>query len=153
MIGTCNSSTQKSLKRFIENTLLYHTHPSPEDLVSKVESSVVSLTEKSLIIPDKFVDANGENKFYSITPLGKAIVASSLSLDEGLFLHFELERTLRSFNLDGELHIIYCFTPIFLTTQVDVKWDIFRDQIGEISGNDEKIMRHIGVEPALVNRM
>lgn len=37
------------------------------------------------------------------TVLGKAIVASSLSTDEGLFVHRELQRSMRGFILDDEL--------------------------------------------------
>jgi len=37
------------------------------------------------------------------THLGKAIVSSALSIDEGLFVHRELERSMRSFILDDEL--------------------------------------------------
>jgi hypothetical protein len=37
------------------------------------------------------------------TVLGKAVVASSLSTDEGLFVHRELQRSMRGFILDDEL--------------------------------------------------
>jgi DNA polymerase theta len=37
------------------------------------------------------------------TVLGKAVVASSLSTDEGLFVHRELQRSMRAFILDDEL--------------------------------------------------
>ena len=37
------------------------------------------------------------------TVLGKAIVSSALSVDEGLFIHRELERSMRSFILHDEL--------------------------------------------------
>jgi len=39
------------------------------------------------------------------TTLGKAIVSAALSIDEGLFVHRELERSMRKFILDDELVI------------------------------------------------
>ena len=60
------------------------------------------LIENGLVEPitEGFTQAGGGLK---ATVLGKAIVSSALSIDEGLFVHRELERSMRSFILDDEL--------------------------------------------------
>jgi replicative superfamily II helicase len=60
------------------------------------------LLENGLVeaIVDGFTQAGGALK---PTTLGKAIVTSALSVDEGLFVHRELDRSMRSFILDDEL--------------------------------------------------
>jgi hypothetical protein len=40
------------------------------------------------------------------TTLGRAVVTSALSIDEGLFVHRELQRSMRGFILDDELVLI-----------------------------------------------
>ena len=51
-------------------------------------------------IEQGFTQAGGGLK---ATTLGKAIVSAVLSIDEGLFVHRELERSMRKFILDDEL--------------------------------------------------
>lgn len=60
------------------------------------------LHENGLVeaISDGFTQAGGALK---VTTLGKAIVTSALSIDEGLFVHRELKRSMRGFILDDEL--------------------------------------------------
>jgi len=52
------------------------------------------------IITEGFTQSGGGLK---PTTLGKAIVASALSIDEGLFVQRELRRSMRAFVLDDEL--------------------------------------------------
>jgi hypothetical protein len=52
------------------------------------------------MIEEGFTQAGGG---LQATILGKAIVSSALSIDEGLFVHRELKRSMRSFILDDEL--------------------------------------------------
>ena len=52
------------------------------------------------IISEGYTQAGGGLK---ATVLGKAVVAASLSTEEGLFVHRELERSMRRFILDDEL--------------------------------------------------
>ena len=47
------------------------------------------------------------------TILGKAIVTSALSIDEGLFVHRELQRSMRAFILDDELVLSILPVPRF----------------------------------------
>ncbi|KAJ4163210.1 hypothetical protein LMH87_004953 [Akanthomyces muscarius] len=49
---------------------------------------------------------------YAPTQLGRAIVASAIDPDDGIFVHRELVKALKAFVMDGELHILYVFTPV-----------------------------------------
>ena len=44
---------------------------------------------------------------YQATQLGAAVLASSLSPDEGLVVFAELQKARRCFVLENELHVIY----------------------------------------------
>jgi hypothetical protein len=52
------------------------------------------------VIEDGFTQAGGALR---ATTLGTAIITSALSIDEGLFVHRELQRSIRGFILDDEL--------------------------------------------------
>ena len=67
-----------------------------------IRQATTYLRENGLVeaIADGFTQAGGALK---ATTLGKAIVTSALSIDEGLFVHRELERSMRGFILDDEL--------------------------------------------------
>ena len=51
--------------------------------------------------------AEGVHSQFVATQLGSAILASSLSPDEGILVFTELQRARRCFVLENELHIIY----------------------------------------------
>jgi len=98
------------------------------------------------------------------TTLGKAIVSAALSIDEGLFVHRELERSMRKFILDDELvipspsithltsqHLIYHCTPVYAQCEID--WKIFRSIFDGLSDTSVLVASAIGVSPTLINRM
>ena len=53
-----------------------------------------------------FVDGVSEQRF-APTQLGAAVLASSLSPDEGLTVFAELQKARQCFVLENELHIVY----------------------------------------------
>lgn len=76
---------------------------SDEEVVLEIlRQAAAYLFENGLVeaIADGFTQVGGALK---ATTLGKAIVTSALSIDEGLFVHHELERSMRGFILDDEL--------------------------------------------------
>lgn len=62
----------------------------------------------------------GSDRRYHPTQLGRAVLASSLSPDEGLRVLRDLERARRCFVLENELHLIYQVTPVYVSTQVSM---------------------------------
>lgn len=67
-----------------------------------LKKAVAFLCENELVevIEEGLTQSGGDLK---ATILGKAIVTSALSIDEGLFVHRELQRSMRAFILDDEL--------------------------------------------------
>ena len=67
-----------------------------------LKKAVTFLCENELVevIAEGLTQSGGGLK---ATILGKAIVTSALSIDEGLFVHRELQRSMRAFILDDEL--------------------------------------------------
>lgn len=75
------------------------------ELATMVESTVVELETSELI-------NRGPGTECSATLLRQAIVASSLAPEDGLYVHRELRRALQAFVMDGDMHILYLFTPV-----------------------------------------
>jgi replicative superfamily II helicase len=87
------------------------------------------------------------------TTLGQAIVASSLTPEDGIFVHNEMRRALESFVMDGDMHIFYLFTPVQTTTRTDISWPVFRNQMEDLDESSLRALRCIGVSPSLVNSL
>jgi hypothetical protein len=96
------------------------------------------------------------------TTLGKAVVTSALSIDEGLFVYRELQRSMRGFVLDDELvflplkrlksqHLIYHCTPVYAQCEVD--WIILRYHFEKLSETSVLVATTVGVSPTLINRL
>lgn len=89
---------------------------------------------------------------FSPTRLGKAIVASAIDPDDGVFIHDEMKRALRAFVMDGEMHILYVFTPVqdFGTT---VNWQVFRNEMEGLDESGLRVLQHLGIKPTSVLRL
>ena len=90
---------------------------------------------------------------YEATLLSQATVASYLTPEDGVFIHGELRRALRAFVMDGEMHIFYTFTPVYLSGSADVNWPIFRQEMWNLDESGLRVLELVGVNPSLVNRM
>lgn len=97
-----------------------------------VESSLDDLTSMGFIHRD-------EAGTYQATQLGKAVVASSLEPEDGAFVHRELQRALRAFVMDGEMHILYTFTPV-QDFAVNVNWRVFRNEVEDLDDSAHRVM-------------
>lgn len=116
IIATKLATSEESTDHYIKNTLLYHTIDHDE-LTSMVKETVEELETSELI-------TKGSDTEYSATLLGQAIVASSLTPEDGLFVHRELRKALQAFVMDGEMHVLYLFTPV-QAAQTNINWQIF----------------------------
>lgn len=90
---------------------------------------------------------------YEATLLSQAIIASSLTPEDGMFLHGELNRALQAFVMDGDMHIFYTFTPLQGFAAADIKWPIFRREMEALDESGLRVLRFVGVNPAFVNKM
>lgn len=96
------------------------------------------------------VDATGS---YEATPLARATVGSGMTPEDGVFVQDELQRALRAFVMDGELHIFYMFTPINIWGISEINWRIFRNEIERLDESGMRVLAFVGISPAFVNRM
>ena len=97
VIATKLASSDETVAEYMARTLLFHSMDH-EELGSMVETTMAELQTMGLIIRK----SDGE---YSATLLGEAIVASSLTPSDGIFVHEELQKALASFVMNGDMHV------------------------------------------------
>ena len=134
-----------ALQEYIRRTLLYHT-TDRSTLDSMVQQALEELLDSGYVR----LDSEGT---YGATLLGQAVVASSLTPDDGLFVHAEFQRAMQAFVMDGEMHIFYMFTPVHSTGLGDINWQIFRREVDSLDESGLRVLQFCGVNPAFVNRM
>ncbi|KAI9720429.1 MAG: hypothetical protein M1812_002935 [Candelaria pacifica] len=145
VIVTRLANTTGSIDEYVKRTLLWHStdHDALERLV---KTTLQDLLANSLIILDNI-------GCFEATTLGKAIVASSLTPEDGIFVYDEFKRALRAFVMDGEMHIFYMFTPVHSSGLGDINWQIFRDQIDKLDESGLRVLDFVGIKPSAVNRL
>lgn len=134
-----------AIQDYIQRTLLFHTM-DPHRLITLVASTIEDLTHSGLL------RINGTGS-YEATLISQAIVASSLSPEDGLFLHAELQRALQAFVMDGEMHIIYTFTPVQWSSGTHINWSVFRREMESLDESGLRVLNFVGISPGFVNRM
>ncbi|KAK8049073.1 hypothetical protein PG994_010803 [Apiospora phragmitis] len=133
-----------SLEDFMRRTLLNQIE-TPSTVQSHVESGLKDLSEMGFIEFDDFGN-------HQATQLGKAVVASSLEPEDGAFVHRELQRALRAFVMDGEMHILYTFTPV-QDFSITINWKVFRDELERLDESGLRVLKFLGLKPTMINRM
>ena len=112
---------------------------------------MVNITMKELIANGMVVvDSLG---IYEATRIGKAVVTSSLTPEDGLFVHDELQKAMRAFVLDGEMHVFYMFTPVQASGLTEINWSIFRREMERLDESGLRVLEFAGVKPGFVNKM
>lgn len=89
---------------------------------------------------------------YTATQLGKAIVASAIDPDDGVFIHKELSRALRAFVMDGDMHILYTFTPV-QDFGVPVNWQVLRNEMEKLDGSGMRVLTFLGIKPTVILKL
>ncbi|MCJ1378258.1 hypothetical protein MMC17_001355 [Xylographa soralifera] len=134
-----------AVQEYIRRTLVYHTMDR-EALNLMVQTTIKDLLDSQLVLLD-------ENRTYSATQLGQAIVASSLTPEDGIFVNAEFQRALKAFVLDGEMHVFYMFTPVHSAGLGDINWQMFRKEVDGLDESGLRVLRFCGIDPGFVNRM
>lgn len=138
------ATSRDSLDEFVRKTLLYQSMD-----IAKINEIVdVSLSEmqaRGFILIDTFSN-------FEATQLGKAIVTSSLDPDDGVFIHNELKRALQAFVMDGEMHILYTFTPV-QEMSVNIDWRIYANEMENLDESGLRVLSFLGLKPTEINRM
>ena len=86
------------------------------------------------------------------TLLGQAIVASSLTPEDGLFVHRELRKALQAFVMDGEMHVLYLFTPV-QAAQGSIDWQKFLKEVEKLDESNHRALAFVGLKMSELNRM
>lgn len=138
------ATTRDSLNDYIYRSLLWQTANHPEAL-TMVDVALQELLDTELIQQTDY--GNPEP-----TKLGSAIVAASLTPEDGIFIHNDMRRALESFVMDGDMHIFYLFTPVQVQdTRID--WQVFRHHLEMLDESGLRALRCIGINPAFVNKL
>lgn len=137
------ANSRDTVLDYIQRTLL-NLSIAPDIIEAHVESSLRDLTEMEFI--------QSESDLYTATQLGKAVVASSLEPEDGAFVHREMQRALRAFVMDGEMHVLYMFTPVH-DLSVSVNWQVFRSEMERLDDSGLRVMTFLGLKPTQVNKM
>ncbi|KAI9839807.1 MAG: hypothetical protein M1838_004246 [Thelocarpon superellum] len=145
VIATRLATSSDAIDDYVKRTLLYRSTDGnlPENLVGR---TLASLLNDGLIQVDR-------DDTYEATLVGQAIVASSLSPEDGVFVHAEIQRALRALVMDGEMHIFYLFTPLQASSLSDINWRIFLDQMDGLDESGLRVLDYVGVNPSIVNKM
>ncbi|KAG6061818.1 hypothetical protein E4U17_007245 [Claviceps sp. LM77 group G4] len=138
------ATTLDSILDYFSKSLLHGSRPW-SFIQTGVQTGLEELQSMALITGDSLSG-------FSPTRLGKAIVASAIDPDDGVFIHDEMKRALRAFVMDGEMHILYVFTPVqdFGTT---VNWQVFRNEMEGLDESGLRVLQHLGIKPTSVLRL
>lgn len=138
------ATSYDSIRFYFAKSLLAHT----QDIARVDEHLKASLKDlENLELIDSDACAN-----YTPTQLGKAIVASAIDPDDGIFVHRELVRALRAFVMDGELHILYIFTPV-QDFGVNVNWQVFRKELQLLDDSGLRVLNFLGIKPTAILKL
>jgi len=143
VIATKLATSVESVDDYVKKTLLYRSIDH-QDLANMVESTLRELEDTKLIARD--------DSEFQATQLGEAIVASSLTPEDGLFIHKELKKALEAFVMDGEMHVLYAFIPVHAATG-NINWKIFRSEIETFDDSNMRALTFVGLKPSVINKM
>ncbi|CAK7234675.1 hypothetical protein SEUCBS140593_009022 [Sporothrix eucalyptigena] len=155
------ATSRESLDAYVRRTMLFYVSlrefeyseiPSedqdmPAGLAADVEASLAALQTQGFIEYDDF-------DHFQPTRLGKAVVASALDPADALFIHGELKRALKAFVLDGEMHVLYTFTPVHgVGTNIQIDWRRFWEEMEGLDESGLRVLRFLGLKPSMISSM
>lgn len=91
------ATSEESIHDYAKKTLLYHT-TNEYDMQEAIKLAMGELQEMRLV--------DVAEDIFKATLLGEAVVASSLTPEDGLFVHKELKKSLSAFVLDSDMHAL-----------------------------------------------
>ncbi|XP_030272825.1 DNA polymerase theta isoform X3 [Sparus aurata] len=112
-----------------------------------IEASVEWLMDNEFISIQK----EGQEEQYCPTQLGAATLSSSLSPPEALGVFADLQRAMKGFVLENDLHILYLITPLYAEwTTID--WYQFFCQWEQLSSSMKRVAELVGVQEGFLAR-
>ncbi|KAJ3522941.1 hypothetical protein NM208_g12651 [Fusarium decemcellulare] len=138
------ATSHDSIHDYFSKSLLSHTH-SAKFVDRCITSSLEEIESMGFV-------ARGSSSMFAATQLGNAIVASAIDPDDGVFVHKELSRALQSFVMDGEMHVLYTFTPV-QEFGVTVNWQVFRNEMESLDESGLRVLRLLGIKPTTILKL
>ncbi|XP_062285247.1 DNA polymerase theta [Scomber scombrus] len=148
------ASTPQDVKLYASCSLLAATmkcndkeKANEETSRGAIETSVEWLMENEFISIQK----QGQEEQYCPTQLGAATLSSSLSPPEALGIFADLQRAMKGFVLENDLHILYLITPLYAEwTTID--WYQFFCQWEQLSSSMKRVAELVGVQEGYLAR-
>lgn len=142
-MATRLATNGESLNDYMKNTLMYCS--TDHDELTEMVRTALDELEKS-----ELVHRSGTE--YSATLLGQAIVASALTPEDGLFVYRELRRALQAFVMDGEMHVLYLFTPV-QGAETSINWQIFGNEVERLDESNLRVLNFVGLKPLTIIKL
>ncbi|VTT70701.1 unnamed protein product [Fusarium fujikuroi] len=136
--------SHESIEDYFSKSLLSHTH-SAKFVNDCITSSLEEIESMGFVTSDSL-------SMFTATQLGRAIVASAIDPDDGVFVHSELSRALQAFVMDGEMHVLYTFTPV-QEFGVMVNWQVFRNEMEGLDESGLRVLRLLGIKPTTILKL
>ncbi|RGP62065.1 DNA polymerase theta subunit [Fusarium sporotrichioides] len=138
------ATSYEAISDYFSKSLLSHTHDA--QFVKKcIASSLEEIESMGFVTQDSL-------SMFTATQLGRAIVVSAIDPDDGVFVHDELSRALQAFVMDGEMHVLYTFTPV-QESGVMVNWQVFRNEMEGLDESGLRVLRLLGIKPTTILKL
>ncbi|XP_036206823.1 DNA polymerase theta isoform X2 [Myotis myotis] len=115
-----------------------------------IESCVMWLLENEFIQTTEASDGT-EGKVYHPTHLGSATLSSSLSPADTLDIFADLQRAMKGFVLENDLHIVYLVTPMF-EDWTTIDWYRFLCLWEKLPTSMKRVAELVGIEEGFLAR-
>ncbi|XP_047434513.1 DNA polymerase theta [Mugil cephalus] len=97
------------------------------------------------------IQKDGQDERYCPTQLGAATLSSSLSPPEALGIFADLQRAMKGFVLENDLHILYLITPLYAEwTTID--WYQFFCLWEQLSSSMKRVAELVGIQEGFLAR-
>ncbi|XP_036907433.1 DNA polymerase theta isoform X2 [Sturnira hondurensis] len=120
------------------------------DQLGAIEGCVMWLLENEFIQTTEAGDGT-EGKVYHPTHLGSATLSSSLSPMDTLDIFADLQRAMKGFVLENDLHIVYLVTPMF-EDWTTIDWYRFFCLWEKLPASMRRVAELVGVEEGFLAR-
>lgn len=139
------ATSKESLDDYISKTMLSYSADT-ESIQRNIQNSLEDLQSNGFISVDEFSN-------YQATRLGMAIVASAFDPEDGVFIHNELKTALQAFVMDGDMHVLYNFTPVFGLAGTNINWRVFWNEMEQLDESGLRVLKFLGLKPTMITKM
>ncbi|KAF4968140.1 hypothetical protein FSARC_4415 [Fusarium sarcochroum] len=162
-IASCLNTENRRIQRALLEVISIRLATSHESILDYFSKSLLNHTQNAKFVNDCITSSLEEIEsmgfvirdslsMFTATQLGRAIVASAIDPDDGVFVHNELSRALQAFVMDGEMHVLYTFTPV-QEFGVMVNWQVFRNEMEGLDESGLRVLRLLGIKPTTILKL